>query len=337
MAAAMNITHRICPMVALGARRADRCRLEILPRYRRILAVRLCAMTNWRAGLSVAFLAAEFAFMSGYFGAAAQEQPAAVASAAPSIPCGGNEIARGSVGRVLDGRNFVLDDGRRVHLAAIEVPLLPAPDGAAAKSALEALLTGAQVVLRQAEFAPDRYGRIVAYVEALGGNSQRSAQAEMLSAGFARVGGDVGRPACAAELLHREDTARKARLGLWASPYYDPIRADEPANILEQRDRFALVEGKVVSVHASGATLYVNFGRHWSEDFAVTVRKRNERNFAASGLDLGRLAGRRVRVRGWIEAHGGASGTGGRAGGGLWRAPWIEAAHPVQIEIADHD
>ncbi len=61
----------------------------------------------------------------------------------------------------------------------------------------------------------------------------------------------------------------------------------------------------------------MNFGRRWSEDFTVTILKRNERSFKAAGLDLKGLAGRRVRVRGWIEAA---------------RRPWIEAAHPEQIE-----
>ncbi len=154
----------------------------------------------------------------------------------------------------------------------------------------------------------------------------------MISAGFARVGENAGSPACTAELLHRENAARQARLGLWADPYYEPIHADKPADILAQRGRFALVEGKVVSVHKSGATLYVNFGRHWLQDFAVTVRKRNERNFA--GLDLQGLAGRRVLVRGWVEAHGGSATN---TAAGFWRAPWIEVARPEQIELTDQD
>jgi hypothetical protein len=53
-----------------------------------------------------------------------------------------------------------------------------------------------------------------------------------------------------------------------------------------------------------------------------------------TGVDLKGLAGRRVRVRGWIEARGGNEVG---AGDGSWHAPWIEAAHPEQIEITDHD
>jgi hypothetical protein len=80
----------------------------------------------------------------------------------------------------------------------------------------------------------------------------------------------------------------------------------------------------VVSVRDSGATIYVNFGRRWSESFAVTISKRNERNFTAARLDLKSLAGRRVRVRGWVEARG-TDGT----------VAWIEAVRPEQIETAD--
>jgi hypothetical protein len=92
--------------------------------------------------------------------------------------------------------------------------------------------------------------------------------------------------------------------------------------VLAQRGRFTLVEGKVLSVRESGGTVYVNFGRRWSEDFTVTALKRNERNFAAAGLELKRLAGRHVRVRGTVEERGG---------------PWIEATRPEQIEIAERD
>jgi endonuclease YncB( thermonuclease family) len=263
--------------------------------------------------------------------AAAQQRPAT------AVPCGGDEIARGGLGRVIDGRTFVLDDGREVRLAAIEVPPLKsgaasrgaaaAAAGAAARDALAALLAGAQAVLRRAEFTSDRYGRIVAYAFARRDGVERSAQAELISAGFARVGDRVGSRDCAAELSRRENTARTAKLGLWANSYYDTLQADNPADVLAHQGRFALVEGKVVSVHESGATIYVNFGRRWSEDFTVTIRKRNERNFAAAGLDLKSLAGRRVRIRGWIERHGGNGGNGG--------SPWIEAARPEQIEPAD--
>jgi len=265
----------------------------------------------------------------------AQAQQAAKKAVAAS-PCGGEEIARGSVSRVVDGRTFVLDDGREVRLAGIETASLPArasdgPSGEpAAREALAKLTADAQVVLRRAEFASDRYGRLIAYVELVQPNLSRSVQAELLGNGVALVGDMVGERNCAAELLGREAAARSAKLGLWADPYYEALAADKPAEILARRGRFALVEGEVVSVHPSGATIYVNFGRRWSEEFAVTIRKRNERKFATAGLAVHELAGRRVRVRGWVEARGGI-------GGSPWRAPWIEAARPEQIETVDRN
>jgi endonuclease YncB( thermonuclease family) len=264
-----------------------------------------------------AIFAAGFAIACGC--AAAQEEPRPVA-------CGGDVIAHGIARRVIDGRTFVLDDGREVRLAAIEVPPLEtaaARGATATKAALEALVGGDEIVLRRAEAATDRYGRLVAYAYAVRDGEEIFAQGELLAAGFARVGDRVGSRSCAAELLKRENSARRAKLGLWADPYYDVLDAETPTDVLAQRGRFALVEGRVVSVRESGATIYLNFGRRWSEGFAVTVLKRNERNFAAAGLDLKGLAGRRIRVRGWIEARG-TAGT-----------PWIEAERPEQFETAD--
>jgi hypothetical protein len=108
-------------------------------------------MRGWDGVFAAAF-AAGFAMPCGCFGATAQEQPR------PASVCSGETIAQGSASRTIDGRSFVLDDGREVRLAAIEVPPLPlpqesdpAPGGAASRDALDALLLGALVTLKQAE------------------------------------------------------------------------------------------------------------------------------------------------------------------------------------------
>ena len=189
--------------------------------------------------------------------------------------------------------------------------------------ALTALLAGAQVTIKQAEpQKSDRYGRLVGYAFAARDGVEHAVQADLVAAGLARVAARVGSRACAVELLRRENTARAAKLGLWASPYYDLLNADHPTDVLAEQGHFALVEGKVLSVRESGATIYVNFGRRWTEDFTVTILKRNERNFTAAGFEPKKLAGRHIRVRGWIEERGG---------------PWIEATRPEQIEFADRE
>jgi endonuclease YncB( thermonuclease family) len=277
-------------------------------------------MRSWRDGVLAAALASGFGAVCGCFGSGAQEPPRGV------FACGGDNLPRGIVRRLIDGRTFILADGREVRLAAIEVPLLgqeagAAPGGAAAKDALGGLLADNEVVLRQADpQKTDRYGRVVAYAFTTRDGVERSVQAELIAAGLARVAARAGTGACAKELLSREDAARRAKLGLWANSYYQSLSADNPADVLAEQGRFALVEGKVVSVRESGATIYVNFGRRWSTDFTVTILKRNARNFTAAGLEPKTLAGRRVRVRGWIEERGG---------------PWIEATRPEQIEVTD--
>ena len=274
-------------------------------------------MRRWRDGVFAAAFTVGLATACGCPPAAAQ-QPAAP-------PCGGVDIARGTAFRVTDGGSFTLDDGREVRLAAVEVPPpgTSAAGGAEARATLDALIGGDAVVLRKAEFAADRYGRLFAYVYAVRDGEEIFAQGELLASGFARVGDRVGSRACATYLLGRESAARRDKLGLWGNSYYQVLDAAKPADVLAQRGRFALVEGRVVSVRESGATIYVNFGQRWSEGFAVTVLKRNERNFTVAGLDLKGLAGRHVRVRGWIEARGAAG------------SPGIVAEHPEQIEMAD--
>jgi hypothetical protein len=98
--------------------------------------------------------------------------------------------------------------------------------------------------------------------------------------------------------------------------------AESGADLVAERGRFTVVEGKVLSVRESGATIYMNFGRRWSQALTVTILKRNERNFAVAGLELKKLENRRVRVRGWVEERSG---------------PRIEAARPEQIEIAERN
>jgi hypothetical protein len=202
---------------------------------------------------------------------------------------------------------IALDDGRVVRLAGIEL-------AGTTRSAPE----GEIVLKRIGERETDRYGRLVAHVFVAGNGTERWWQAELVRAGQARVSARVGDTACAQALLRDEQVARAAKLGLWGEPYYVVNKAEDPAGVLKSRGSFALVEGKVESVRESGGTIWVNFGRRWSEDFTVTIAKRNERMFAAAGLEPKSLAGRRVRVRGWIEERGG---------------PWVEAARPEQIEV----
>lgn len=238
------------------------------------------------------------------------------ASGQAAAGCTRETASTGTADQVVDGRTVILGDGREIRLAGIEVP--SGAPGLAAQAALRGLLSSSAIVLKNPSFS-DRYGRLVAPIFVLQEGVEQSVALAMLAAGHAFVapGTDV---ACGAEYFAAERTARRAKLGLWSDPYYEIMSADSPEAVSARRGRFALVDGKVVSVRESGGTIYVNFGRRWSEDFTVTLSKRNERSFVDAGIEPKKLEGRRVRVRGWVEEHGG---------------PWIEALHPAQIEIVN--
>jgi endonuclease YncB( thermonuclease family) len=256
--------------------------------------------------------------------------PALAAGPDAASPCRFQVTAIGKVAEVRDGRSFVLADGREVRLAGLEIPPPPAQTdsatgsaaGLAARRALESIVAGQTVELRQQDAAVDRYGRTVAHAYLIGDGVGRSVAQEMLVNGYARASGLVGDKACAAELLAGEQVARAAKLGLWGDPYYAIRAAESGAELLAERGRFSLVEGRIVSVRESGGTIYVNFGRRWSDALTVTILKRHERIFLAAGVEPKRLANRRVRVRGWIEERNG---------------PWIEATRPEQIELTERD
>jgi endonuclease YncB( thermonuclease family) len=254
------------------------------------------------------------------------------AQSAPANACHFEAFGSGQVAGVIDGRSIRLADGREVRLAGIEVPPVPGPGetgpqaaaGLAAKAALEQILAGQTVEFRRQSSATDRYGRVIAHViaqvQVAGGAIARPVALEMVSRGHARVAAQVGDAACAAELLSQERAARAAKLGLWADPYYVVMAAGKGSELLAERGHFTVVEGRVVSVRESGGTIYLNFGRRWSEALTVTILKRHERIFLGAGVWPKRLENRVVRVRGWIDERNG---------------PRIEASRPEQIEIAE--
>jgi hypothetical protein len=226
--------------------------------------------------------------------------------------CAPEPIGGAIVNGVLDD-SLLLADGRAVRLGGIEVT-------PKASSALATRLAGQPVTLKRLGTDTDRYGRAVAQVFLASDTGERWLQRELVADGQARVAPRIGNPACASELLRAEAAARAAGLGLWADPEYVMRKAEQTAQILADRGRFTVVEGRVLSVRESGGIIYVNFGRRWSEDFTVTILKRHERSFTAAGIEPKKLERRMVRVRGWIEERGG---------------PWIEATRPEQIELAE--
>ncbi|HEU5019486.1 MAG TPA: thermonuclease family protein [Pseudolabrys sp.] len=234
-----------------------------------------------------------------------------VMTVATRAACTLSPIGSATVAAVHDGRTLQLTDGRELRLAAVEAD----PSG---RAMLERLAGGQAVRLMRLGPEIDRYGRLYAFATTAG--RTETLQAELLKAGAARVSARVGDWNCAKTLLEIEKAARAAHRGLWARADFSPLAATDLPRIRAKIGHFVLVQGKVLSVHQSGGTIYLNFGRHWTRDFSTVILRRNKRLFADVDLEPQRLQGRRIRVRGWVE---------------LRRGPVIEAAWPEQIELAD--
>jgi endonuclease YncB( thermonuclease family) len=230
-----------------------------------------------------------------------------------AAPCSFEPQGEGRVGAIIDARTFRMDDGREVRLAGIETVTA---GKAAGVPALSALIADRNVMLRGETDAPDRYGRQPAFVFL--DSADASMQSLLLARGDALVSATVADKACAAELSTAEAAARRARRGIWADPAVIK-NAESPGDILTRIGQFTVVEGKVLSVRQAGSVTYINFGRRWTRDFAVTISRRMVPAFETVGISFKSLENKRIRVRGFIEARGG---------------PRIEALLVGQIEFA---
>jgi endonuclease YncB( thermonuclease family) len=238
---------------------------------------------------------------------------ASATASASASPCAFEPQGEGRVAAVIDARSFRLQDGREVRLAGIEP--LTSENRASRVQALAAILDGREVRLRGDDDVPDRYGRQAAFVFLV--PSETLVQEKMLVQGTAIASSTVTDKACASLLLAAETAARQAKKGIWADPAAIK-NTESPGDILAGIGRFTLVEGKVLSVRQAGTTTYLNFGRNWTQDFAVTIPRRVLPVFEAAGIAPKSLENRRIRVRGFVEARGG---------------PRIEVLRVGQIEL----
>jgi endonuclease YncB( thermonuclease family) len=226
---------------------------------------------------------------------------AAAAEPAVAAGCSLAPQGEGRVTAVIDARTLRLDDGRYVSLVGVE-PATPGGAGESRTAALSAIATGRDVTLQGDDDTPDRYGRQPAFVFLAG--SDVSVQTMLLTRGDALVAATVTEPGCAATLAAAEASARAAKRGIWANSAVIK-NAESADDILAGIGRFMVVDGTVLSVRQAGGTTYLNFGRNWTRDFAVTIPKRTIAAFATAGVLLKSLENQRIRVRGWVEAHGG--------------------------------
>jgi endonuclease YncB( thermonuclease family) len=234
--------------------------------------------------------------------------PLGIASPLAHAGCAFEAQGEGHVAEVVDGKTLRLPDGREIRLAGIE----PAASG---RAALSAIVAGRDVTLRGIDDVPDRYGRQTAFVFL--SSSDTPIQTQLLAEDAALVLPEVVDRTCSGLLLTAEAEARAAKRGIWNSPSVIK-NAEIPDDILAGIGRLTVVEGTVLSVRQAGTTTYLNFGRNFTRDFAVTISRRMMPAVESAGVALKSLENRRIRVRGWVEARPG---------------PRIEVHQAGQIEV----
>jgi endonuclease YncB( thermonuclease family) len=212
---------------------------------------------------------------------------------------------------------LLLEDGRRLRLAGIELPRRPLADPSpqpwpleqAARAVLDRLRDQPLTLLAATDSSADRWGRLPVQVVRADG---RWVQDELLRQGLARVATSPDDRTGAALLLAAEAPARQSTLGLWGDPAMALRRPEETPRLVDSRQ---VVEGLITSVHAGRSDIFLNMGEDWRRGLGVRLSRRLAATLPG---DPQTLAGRRIRVRGWI----------GKASG-----PILTLSHAEQMEV----
>jgi micrococcal nuclease len=200
---------------------------------------------------------------------------------------------------VYDGDTIKLEDGRKVRLLGINTPEIShhgkpsEPFGKEARQALVKLLAGnPRLALRYEEDRKDRYGRLLAHVYL---PDKRDVELVLLRQGLAAavaIAPNVGNFDC---YLAAEREAQGK--GMWKLSYYQGV---ETTALPRGTRGFRLLRGKVVHFGESRRSYWLDLAGH----VAGRIPKRDMPSFEGR-LDLRKLEGKRIRVRGWLyQVHG---------------------------------
>jgi endonuclease YncB( thermonuclease family) len=248
-----------------------------------------------------------------------------------SGPCSLEATARATVAKIEPNLEIALADGRTITLAGLDPPRDTADRPRLATDAREKLaqwLENREVAVRALAEKPNRFGRIPARLFAAPPNASPSAAigteigaAEaILDAGLARYRPEANAHPCRDLLLAAEAEARAEKIGLWADPFYAVLPGADRAAFANPRTGMVLVEGLVTTLGETVSRFYLNFGPRRGSDFAITLPKRGATALEKAGLKVQDLVGKRLRVRGLLDATFG---------------PQMELTDPDQLERID--
>jgi micrococcal nuclease len=216
----------------------------------------------------------------------------------------------------IDAISLLSDKGEIYTLVGLDVP----PDEdieAKAQKRLQDLVTDKKCTLFQTR--SEKAGRLNRMGHHLGhivcGADGAWLQGTLLAEGLARVRTTPDNREQALVMLALEARARTQKIGLWEKQIHASLT---PSTAEQSLNRFAVVEGKILSATQNQSSVFLNFERDWKTDFTIGVPSNLRREFSKKRMDLLSLKGKTVRVRGWMRSYNGA---------------YIELDHPEQLEI----
>lgn len=245
-----------------------------------------------------------------------------------------SELSR-VVTKVPSADSLLLDDGSEVVLIGAMPPVsldqsdanqTAWPPAEATRKHLEALVSGKAVDLAFAGRRLDRYGRQLAHVFLTQSvvlnqtHSRHWVQGDLLANGLARAYTLPGNAACLDDLITLENRARANEAGHWGSGVFQDRNAHDPRELAHYRDTFQTIEGRIDHTAKVRGQQVFDFTQSGSYRFSVWIAPPAGTSRNSSAITPESIAGKRVRVRGWIE---------------LRRNPRLTIASIRHIEILD--
>jgi len=196
---------------------------------------------------------------------------------------------------VVDGDTVILQDGRKLRLIGINTPEMQRQQEVAEPFAHKARVylsklipAGTTIHLRYGVDKKDRYGRLLAHVFT---SKDQNVAELLLKAGMGssvQITPNLWSYHC---YLEAEKQAQTSKTGIWSHPYSQFI---DVKNISPDAHGFHFVQGQITRVGKSKNAVWLNMGKQ----FALRISNADLIYFKQ--MDLEKLRGKTVAVRGWI-------------------------------------
>lgn len=214
-----------------------------------------------------------------------------------------------------DGLTLVAADGRRLRLAGL-LSIDPA-HWPPAERFISEMISGRQIDWQPLDLPADRYGRFLGNAYLVDGEWLNEV---VIGAGHAVVDPQTMPNVDRVRLLRAERSARSAGRGNWRRG--GGFRLTEAESYNGPVHGFAIVEGRVLTVTEQRRFIYLNFADNWRRDFTIGIDLASLDALAETGLNPRTLAGKKVRIRGWV---------------GWYYGPFIKLDRSGQLEMVEED